>query len=51
MSADGQIKQKLVDLPGDPWYIGFDVTRRRLIVHYWDDTAKLNHYNIESVID
>ena len=37
VSADGKIKQKLLDLPGHTYYVGFDVTLQKLIVQYYKE--------------
>ena len=52
VSADDKIKQKLLDLPGDAYYIRFDVTQQKLIVDYYKNNENvLNIYDIEYITE
>ena len=52
VSLDDKIKQKLLDLPGNSWWIAFDVTQQKLIVQYYKDNEHiLNIYDIEYITE
>ena len=52
VSPDGKVKQKLLDLPGCPYFVTFDVMQRKLIVNYYSKNEfMLNICDIEYITE